>query len=113
MKALSVRIRLDLVPSTGIQATVGKLAKLSPQTTVEEFRNEPGVDTNYISIDFMTSDAPALWKAIESTLGLSSHRPSSVSKGMIVVCEGDHGWDDYLLLYHFDKQEALDKFPIP
>jgi hypothetical protein len=31
---------------------------------------------------------------------------------MIVVCEGERGWDDYLLLHHFDKRQKLDKPPI-
>ena len=26
----------------------------------------------------------------------------------IIVCEGEHGWDDYLLLHHFDPAEPLD-----
>ncbi len=26
----------------------------------------------------------------------------------IVACEGDHGWDDYLLLWHWDSGEKTD-----
>ena len=26
----------------------------------------------------------------------------------IVVCRGEHGWDEYLLLRHFDPCQALD-----
>ncbi len=26
----------------------------------------------------------------------------------IVTCQGDHGWDDYLLLHHYDRTLVLD-----
>ena len=26
----------------------------------------------------------------------------------ILVCQGEHGWDEYLLLRHFDPCQALD-----
>jgi hypothetical protein len=26
----------------------------------------------------------------------------------IVTCQGEHGWDDYLLLYHYDRTVAVD-----
>jgi hypothetical protein len=26
----------------------------------------------------------------------------------IVACQGEHGWDDYLLLHHYDPAERLD-----
>ena len=27
----------------------------------------------------------------------------------IVTCQGEHGWDDYLLLHHFDQTLVLDQ----
>jgi hypothetical protein len=27
----------------------------------------------------------------------------------IVVCQGERGWDDYLLLHHFDSSVPLDQ----
>jgi hypothetical protein len=38
-----------------------------------------------------------------------------MSKATIVVCEGDDGWEDYLLLHHLDPEDhsmsfVVDKF---
>ena len=111
MKTLSIQILPDRLLSTDIQAMVGKLENLSSQATVQNSASDSGTDGNYINVNFVTSNVSALWKAIESTLSLLSSTPPPASNGIIVVCEGDHGWDDYLLLYHFDKNEAIDKLP--
>ncbi|MDR0717159.1 MAG: tetratricopeptide repeat protein, partial [Azoarcus sp.] len=31
----------------------------------------------------------------------------------IVVCQGRHGWDDYLLLYHYDSTQEVDEISKP
>ena len=41
-------------------------------------------------------DSPVVWEM------------SALSAGAIACCEGDNGWDDYLLLYHFDNSESID-----
>ena len=109
MKTLSVQLLPDRLPNMDIQAIVRKLENLGSQATVQKSPSNSVADENYINVNFVTDDLSALWKAIESTLISSSTRP--VSDGIIIVCEGDHGWDDYLLLYHFDKNEAIDKLP--
>ncbi len=111
MKTLSVQLLPDRLPGTDIQTIVKKLEKLSTRSIVQNSSSDSAVAGNYINVNFVTSNVSALWKAIESTLGLLSNTPPPVSDGIIVVCEGDHGWDDYLLLYHFDKSEGIDKFP--
>ena len=112
MKTLSVQILPDLLPNTDVQAIVVKLENLSSQTSVQNSSRGSGAEDNYINVNFVTADVPALWKTIESTLGFSSSTSSPISNGIIVVCEGDLGWDDYLLLYHFDKSEVIDRLPI-
>jgi hypothetical protein len=32
-----------------------------------------------------------------------------LAQAAIVVCEGELGWDDYLLLHHFNSDEELDE----
>ena len=58
----------------------------------------------YININFDTNDIVSLWDAIGE---LVSSDPLWAS-ATIACCEGDNGWDDYLLLYHFDDTEQLD-----
>ena len=61
----------------------------------------------YININIDTEDVAALWEAIGE---LVSSDPLWAS-ATIACCEGDNGWDDYFLLYHFDETEELDTLP--
>ena len=31
-----------------------------------------------------------------------------LARAAIATCEGKHGWDDYLLLHHYDRTLVLD-----
>src|SRR5690242_19833636 len=53
----------------------------------------------YINVSFTASDLKPLWQAVRQELvrlGLQA--------GSIVTCTGKDGWNDYLLLHHFDAQ---------
>lgn len=62
---------------------------------------------SFATINAEARDAYALWQTTKSKLKAVSQ--SKPSKGMIVVCEGAKGWDDYILLQHFDKRQKIDK----
>lgn len=108
MKTLSVQIQPSLVPEIDPRTVVASLAQLAgTQPDVQEAGDAGG---HYINVSFLDSDTPRLWKAIESRISMAADPLFKASKGMIIVCEGEKGWTDYLLLYHFDKQIALDTF---
>ena len=52
---------------------------------------------------FEVEKPPPFWKAI-----LESGALARISRGAIITCQGKRGWDDYLLLHHFDPAEELD-----
>jgi hypothetical protein len=59
------------------------------------------------TINAEVADADLFWRSTKSKL-LAASRGAHL-KGMIVVCEGERGWDDYLLLRHFDKSQKIDR----
>jgi hypothetical protein len=62
--------------------------------------NENG---RYINVCFVTANLEALWPAVRQQvvrLGLQS--------ASIITCTGSKGWHNYLLLHHFNRQEATD-----
>ena len=61
-------------------------------------------DGRYTNIDIKTVDVRALWNELKELIV----DDVVVSNCAIVCCEGDNGWDDYLLLHHFDETETLD-----
>jgi len=61
-----------------------------------------GDDFTNISID--ARSPLAFWSAARPLL-------EDLSIKLIVVSQGEQGWEDYLLLYHFDPAERLDDPP--
>jgi hypothetical protein len=62
----------------------------------------------YINIDYSTDDLPGLWSLIRREVLAASTVGSMLKKAAIIVCQGEKGWEDYLLLHHFDEHEPLD-----
>jgi hypothetical protein len=62
---------------------------------------------SYISITFSTNDTAGLWSHIRGVVKASPFAAAIVAS-TIVVCEGKDGWNDYLLLHHYDFAEPLD-----
>ena len=62
----------------------------------------------YVSIDVQTPHIREVWASVRRTMQ-DTRVGRVLSKCCIVVCEGEHGWDDYLLLHHYDASETLDE----
>lgn len=92
---------LDVAGAVALLTEVGEQFAVKPRVT-EGFDNE-----RYINVDFATTDviglSTALLKAVRSTRTLAA--------SAIVCSEGKAGWDDYLLLHHFDPSVPLDNCP--
>ena len=59
----------------------------------------------WLYIGFKAADPAGLWAAIQEQF----RADPELAGAAIVVCQGEHGWDDYLLLHHFDPSESLDE----
>jgi hypothetical protein len=96
---------LDPAAVVGLLNLVGGGRRLASQVQVTE-----GLDNGpYINATYSTPDLASLWGAVrEELLGHAVHGPA-LKRSVIIVCTGDSGWDDYLLLHHFDEKEPLDE----
>jgi hypothetical protein len=109
MKALHIHLQPERSPELDVTAAitllrlVGELAGTRAQVT-------EGVDgERYINLDFAPEDTAGLWASVREEL----RNVPGLADAAIVCCEGEHGWDDYLLLHHFDKTEPLDELDDP
>ena len=59
---------------------------------------------SYIDVAFRADDPAKLWASVRQELFASV----GLAESAIVVCEGQQGWDDYLLLHHYDSAVPLD-----
>ena len=107
MKTLTVQIQEGLASAAEAEHAVSRLLALAreklPAPATETVSGEGCVNLN-----FRTPDITGLWHAIQETLGLGASEPPPIAGALIVVCEGDYGWDDYRLLHHFDDYETPD-----
>lgn len=62
----------------------------------------------YFNFTFGTPRAGELWKLIRTALYDNADLGTHMRKASMAMCSSDEGWDDYLLLYHFDPQVTLD-----
>lgn len=62
-------------------------------------------------MSFIAADPIAAWSRIRRLYD-ASEIGRRLALSTIVVCEGKHGWDDYLLLQHFDPAENLDSLEV-
>ena len=64
-------------------------------------------DNEWVNIHIKSNDLVKDWNNVIHIL-LNSEKYSLIKEISIIVCEGDDGWNDYKLLYHFDSSETLD-----
>src|SRR5262245_57654671 len=74
-----------------------------------------GVDVNrgddnwpYINVTYQTPNPQVLWPAIRAVVLLHG-----LQRASIVTCTGSRGWDNYLLLHHFSREEPTVRFGAP
>ena len=65
---------------------------------------------NLINLNFFSEDLPLLWADLKAGFETNKDLGNWISKVAIIACEGEDGWDDALLLAHYDKSELLDEF---
>lgn len=63
----------------------------------------------FANIDTTVKNYTKFWSNMKVALKFSPF--GDLTRSMIVFCEGDRGWDDYLLLSHFLESEELDVLP--
>ena len=92
----------------GLNASVDKDAAISILTK-EGFCLEvnQGDDHGpYIDILINSNNLEGDWQKVKKAL--IEKKP--YAEASIVTCEGNDGWDDYLLLHHFNDETELDTF---
>ncbi len=111
MAAVSVLIRLDLVPDLDPAAIAGRLTGVGKGGVAARVNVVEGdEDGRYINATFSTANRRTMWAAIREELAGGGARPSLLGCS-IVVCTGEFEWDDYLLLHHCRESEQLDEVP--
>jgi hypothetical protein len=101
MRVLNVQLQPARSPTLNVTATVARLSGLTDEVLVSE--GEEG--GRYVKVGLRTTEVIGLWDVVRELL----QADAALARAAIVVCQGERGWDDYLLLHHFDPSQVLDK----
>ncbi len=66
-------------------------------------------DGQYVNLTIETANRTTTWNRVRSQLIESKLLGAELRDAMIVTMTGAAGWDDYLLLHHYDRTEPLDE----
>lgn len=64
-------------------------------------------EPRHVNLIFDTDRPAHLWDALKGRLYESDGLGRPMQIASMAMCEGEHGWRDYLLLYHYDPRERL------
>ena len=94
--------QLELIQAIGEEIALNK-------ELISHFEIQKGGDNEkYMNLLFETNALKKLWHQIQTKFFQDLTIGMTLGKSSVVVCEGKNGWDDFLLLYHFNKLEKLD-----
>ena len=110
IKALSIQLQPHRAPGIDVPAIQELCDALTGSPLVVEHAFNHGHDkTEYFNFTFGTEDLPGLWNEIQSRLYTDPRLGPWMNAASMAMCEGASGWDDYLLLYHFDAAVQRDR----
>ena len=113
MRVLNVQVQPARSRSLDIEVVQRSLRALGARKPlVSSFWESAGWDDGrYINFNYRCTNRNLgqLWTTLRrGALGRSAFA-KHLRAASIVVCQGSRGWDDYLLLHHFDRTVPLDR----
>jgi len=108
MTIICCQIQIDRLSSMTEKDITDICAKLKdgwPESISYEAGDDGG---RYVNLILTTSDGAKTWNRIHSQMIESELPGGELRDAMIVTMTEQEGWDDYLLLHHFDRSEPLD-----
>ena len=101
MGYLSIQIQPELSPTINSEEITSFLNNEGYKPEIVE-GNDSG---KFINLNIETNNIKGLWVKIEKYL----HEHNEFSNSTIITCEGSQGWDNYLLLHHFDSNQKINE----
>lgn len=111
MRSLSIQVQPDRVPELDIEAVQLLFEKLEGHPLVEKSAFSAGTDKGrYLNYTYGTNNAESLWDVIQKKIYGHDLLGRQLLRCSMAMCSSEEGWDDYVLLHHFDPQVPLQNF---
>jgi hypothetical protein len=107
-----IQIHPARVPQLEVSIVLEECALLAAtESLITSYTAEEGEDDGcYVNIDLQTTDRSRLWDLVKTKLYGNAKFGAALAASSMTICTGDDGWDDYMLLHHYDRTLRLDSF---
>ena len=108
MALLCIQIQPNRAPGIDLNGIRNVAAQLASTPFFNKYSEEEknGV---YINLLFDAVSTSQAWSLIYSTLYEDARISADLRRSSIATCQGQIGWEDYLLLHHFDPTVPRDR----
>jgi hypothetical protein len=105
MRSLSIQVQPNQSPGIDMHRLASAFGEIAAMREVAEHHafDNGGDDGPYV-----TGRAGELWRLIQTKIYESPEFSLHMKRASIAMCSSEAGWDDYLLLAHFDPAAKLD-----
>ena len=110
MRSLSIQIQPSLsagMDMSEVLAAFQAIADTSAFVKHHAFDNGDGQGP-YFNFTFGTTDAKRFWQIVRERFYISGEIANHMRQSSMAMCSSEAGWDDYLLLHHYDPAVDLD-----
>jgi hypothetical protein len=110
VRALSIQVQPERSNGLDIDRLMAACTDIAAKKDlVDHHQFDRGHDkVLYLNFTFGTRHAAALWRLLRTRLYEDEELGAHMCAASMAVCSSTEGWDDYLLLYHFDPAVTLD-----
>ena len=113
MTEFSIQIHPHRSPQLDLANLLSQFERLSTERGwIRQKSVERGFDEHaYVNVTFETDYPKLFWQLLYERFYRASAFGQFLRAASIATCEGRFGWDDYLLLHHFDTGVSCERFP--
>ena len=105
MHSISVQVQPHLSPRIPMDLVTQAFEAVAKSDRVSRHLFDSGHDAvHYYNYTFGADDRRLLWEMIRTNLYNQTELALHMRRASMAMCTGDCGWDDYLLLFHYDPQ---------
>ena len=111
MSVFCIQVQMSRAPVIDLAFIRETAAQLGANGLFTRYSEEEGSDQaeHYVNLYFDAPSPADAWPVIRSILYEDSRLGPFLEKSSIATCQGQNGWDDYLLLHHFRPTVSRDR----
>jgi hypothetical protein len=110
MRAISIQVQPGRSPSINMDKVSVAFESIATMGDLVEHHSFDSGEQNgpYFNFTFGTPDALQLWRVIEARVYGDEKLGPHMRKASMVMCSSPSGWNDYLIVFHFDPAVRCD-----